>query len=110
MAEFGAGVQAGHDDLDPGHLLLRMLVNGHAPSVVDDLQRPVLEKGDLDAVGEASNGFVDGIVDDLMGQVVRPGGVGVHARPSFNRIESTQNFEIRCIVMIRVIFHPLNRV
>ena len=58
-------------------------------------------------VGEAGNGLVHGIVDDLLGQVVRPGGVGVHAGSPLDRIEAPQHLEVGGIVMIRTVFHFL---
>ena len=107
LPEFRAGMQPGQDDLDPGHLLLGVLVHGHPAAVVDDLDGAVLEMGDLDAGREAGNGLVHGIVDDLLGQVVRPGGVGVHAGSPLDRIETPQHLEVGGIVMIRTVFHFL---
>jgi hypothetical protein len=105
LVEFGAGVQPGHDDLDPGDLLLRVHVHGHAAAVVDHLQRAVLEQGDLDAVGKPGNGLVHGIVDHLLGQVVGPGGVGVHPGTPLDGLEAPQDLEVGGVVISRAVSH-----
>ncbi len=38
--------------------------------------------------------LVDAVVDDLVGEVIRPGRVGVHARPSPDGLESAQDFDV----------------
>src|SRR6185437_1090761 len=76
VGEFSAGVQAGEDELDAAHLLLGMDVDRHAAAVVGDLQGAILEERDVDLLAVAGDRFVDAVVDDLVGQVVGPGGVG----------------------------------
>jgi len=98
-------VQPGHDDLDPGDLLLGVGVDRHAAPVVDHLQGRVLIEKYIDSAGEPGNGFVDRVVDDLLGQVVRPGRIGVHPRPPSHRFEAPQDLEIGGVVVVRT-SHP----
>ncbi len=82
VGELAARVQPREDQLDTAHLLLRMDVDGHATAVVGDLQRAVLEEDDVDLLAVPREGLIDAVVDDLMGQVIGPRGVRVHAGPA----------------------------
>ena len=87
-AELAAGVQLGERDLDAGHLELGVDVDGDAAAVVDDPAAAVGQQGDVDAVAVAGHGLVDGVVDDLLDEVVqagRAGGADVHARAACGR-------------------------
>ncbi|OBX37557.1 hypothetical protein A8U91_01929 [Halomonas elongata] len=77
--ELSAGVQLGHDQLDPGDTVLGMNVDGHAATVVADLDAAVLEQAYGDRLGMAAQRLVDTVVDDFLDQMVGPGSVGVHA-------------------------------
>ena len=93
ISEFGAGVESGHDNLDTGHLLLRMPVDGHAATVIDHLQRLVRVVNDLDLTGEPGDGLVHRVVDDFLGEMVGARRVRVHAGPAPDRIESPEDLE-----------------
>ena len=80
-AELAAGVQDGHHDLDGGLVLGRVDVDRDAAAVVDDLTPPSAQD-DLDVRAVAGERLVDGVVDDLVDQVVqaaRAGRSDVHA-------------------------------
>ena len=70
-AELAAGVERGEHGLDAGEARLLMTVDGDAAAVVDDADAAVLVDRDLDAVAEAGHRLVDGVVDDLVDQVVQ---------------------------------------
>ena len=55
-------------------------------------------QGDFDAVGMAGTGLIDAVIDHFLYQMVRSGGVGVHARPFTDGIQTGQDFNVRCIV------------
>ena len=68
-----------------------MHVDRDAAAVVDDPDAAVGEQGDLDAVGVAGHRLVDGVVDDLLDQVVQAalaGRADVHAGPLADRLEA----------------------
>ncbi len=81
--ELAAGVEHGEDDLDGGHgdAVDGLVVDRDAAAVVDDGDGVVDVDGDVDAGGVAAEGFVDGVVDDFVDEVVQAllaGGADVH--------------------------------
>ena len=94
VVELTARVQAREDQLDAADLLLRMDVDRHAAAVVLDLARAVLEQGDVDGVAIAGERLIDAVVDDLVRQMIRARGVGVHARPPAHRIQAAQHLDV----------------
>ena len=84
-AELPARVQHGQHDLGRRlALVLGVVVDGHAASVVDDAAPAVGEQRDVDPGAVAGHRLVDGVVDDLVDQVVEPGRAGgsdVHPGP-----------------------------
>ena len=99
--ELAAGVEDRHDDLDGGLVLGGVLVDGDASAVVDDLDAAVCLDRDLDVVGVAGQGLVDGVVDDLVHQVVQAafaGGSDVHARALADGFQALEDGDVRCAV------------
>jgi hypothetical protein len=88
VVEFSARVQAREDELDAAHLLLGMDVHRHATAVIGHRQRVVLVQDDVDFFRVTGQRFVDRVVDDLVREVVGPGGVGVHARAAAHGLET----------------------
>ena len=93
VGELAAGVQLGQDQLDAGDALFRMDVHRHAATVVDHLEGVVGVQDHLHLARMTGQGLVHAVVDDFLGQVVGPGGVGVHARALAHRIESGEDFD-----------------
>src|SRR5699024_1141491 len=86
-AQLPAGVEHGEDDLDGGLALRLDDVHRDPAAVVDDADAAVLEDGDVDGRRVTGEGLVDGVVDDLVHQVVQAplaGGADVHARALAN--------------------------
>ncbi len=94
VAELAAGVQAREDQLHAADLLLRMHVHGHAAPIIGHLERLILVQRDADGLAMPRDGLIDRVVDDLVGQVIRPRGVGVHAGPAPHRIQATEHFNV----------------
>ena len=70
-AELPARVQHGHDDLGRRlALVLGVVVDGHAASVVGHAAAAVGQEGHVDAGAVTRHRLVDGVVDDLVDQVV----------------------------------------
>src|SRR5262249_37170605 len=69
--ELAARVQRGHDDLDRGPVLDRVLVDRDTTTVVPRRDPAVGQQGHLDPVAIAGEGFVYGIVDDLIDEVMQ---------------------------------------
>ena len=93
VGELAAGVEVGQDHLDPGHALLGVDVHRHAAAVVGSTSsEPSAYRMTVIVAGMAGQGLVDAVVDDLLGQVVGAGGVGVHPRALAHRVEAAQDF------------------
>ena len=95
--ELAAGVELGHDDLDRGAPLAFGRIDRDAAAVVPDGDGVVGVDGDVDAVGEAGEGLVDGVVHDLDHQVVQaahPGGADVHAGAAADAVEALQDGDV----------------
>src|SRR3954466_12856559 len=71
VAELAAGVQHGHHDLDGRAALLLHDRDRDAAAVVDDRDGVVRVDRDVDHRGVAGERFVDGVVDDLVDEVVQ---------------------------------------
>ena len=81
--ELAAGVEHGEDDLDGGHLFAvdDLVIDRDAAAVVDDGDGVVDVDGDVDAAGVAAEGFINGVIDDFIDEVVQAllaGGADVH--------------------------------
>ncbi len=82
--EFSAGVQHGKNDFSGGAFFGGVHVHGNAAPIVHNGDGIIGVHRDVDFVGVAGHGFVDGIVDDFPHQVVQAhfaGGADVHRRP-----------------------------
>ena len=104
-AELPAGVQHREHDLDGGAAVLRAGdgLHGDAAAVVRDAHGAVRVDGDEDLVGVAGHRFVDGVVDDLVHEVMQParaGGADVHARPLADRLESFEYLDVAGVVVV----------
>ena len=97
-AEFPAGVQHGQHDFCRGLVLvLGMVVHRDATPVVGDAAGPVREQRHVDPVRVAGHRFVDGVVHDLVDQVVQTGQTGrtdVHTRAFSDRFEALQHRDV----------------
>ena len=97
-AELAAGVQ--HREHDLGRrlaLVVGVVVDRDAPAVVGDPAAAVGEQRHLDARAVTGHGLVDGVVDDLVDQVVQAGGAGgsdVHAGAFADRLEALEHRDV----------------
>ncbi len=101
LAELAAGVQHGEHDLDRRQALLLHHRHGDAAPVVDDRDRVVGVDRDGDLGAEAGERLVDGVVDDLVDEVVQahdPGRADVHARALADRLEALEDGDVLGVV------------
>ena len=103
VVEFAARVQNGEDDLHARDVHGRVVVHGHAASVVPDAGGAVLMQGDGYFRREAVGGFVDRVVHDLPQQVVQAagrGGADIHAGTHADGLETLQHLDIPGIISL----------
>ncbi len=96
-AELAAGVEVGHDRLQRRLAGLLVGVGGDAAAVVPYRYAAVLVNDRLDVVAEAGHSLVDGVVGDLVDQVVEAALVGaadVHAGPPAYRLQPAQHLDV----------------
>ena len=86
VGELCAGMQHSQDDFSSGPLKFRVGIHRHAPPVVVDFQRAVLMQRDGQPAGVSGQDFVNAVVDDFLREVIRRGGVGVHAGALAHRL------------------------
>ena len=101
VAELAAGVQDRQDDLDGGLALLLHRRDGDAAAVVDHGDRVVRVDRHLDAVAVAGERLVDGVVHDLVDQVMEPAHTGradVHARALAHGLEALEDGDVLGVV------------
>jgi len=91
-------VQFRQDQFDAGHFLFGMHIHRHAAPVVRDLHRAVVIGDDVDPPRMAGQCLVHAVVDDFHREMIWPRGVRVHARPSLDRFESGQDFDVFCTI------------
>ena len=102
LVELAAGVQLGEHDLGSRQLLGGVDVNGNAAAVVDHGDAVVDVDGDLDAVALAGERLVDGVVDDLVDEVMETslGGVSdVHAGALPDSFQPLENLDLVGLVV-----------
>ncbi len=96
--ELPARVQHRHDHLGRGlALVLGVVVDGHTSAVVDDSTAAIGQQGHVDPRAVARHRLVDGVVDDLVDQVVEARGAGrsdVHPGPLADRFETFENRDV----------------
>ena len=98
VRELAAGMQLGEDHLDAGQFFLGVLVHRHATAIVGDFERTVLVDGYLDLLAVSRKRLVNTVVDNFVREVIRPGRVGVHARPAAYGFKPAQDFDVRGVV------------
>ena len=98
VGELTAGVQLGEDQLDAANALFRVDVDRHTAAVIGHFQGIVGMQDHLHRTGVTGQGFVDAVVDDFLGQVVGPAGVGVHARALAHRVQAGEDFDGVCVI------------
>ena len=100
-AEFSARVEHGIHHLQGGLARLLLHIHGDAPPVVGDADHVPRLDGDGDVAAEARQGFVDGVVHDLIDQMVqagRGGGADIHARPKTHGLQPLQDLDLGGVV------------
>ena len=106
VVELAAGMKFGQGDFRCAALGLVLVVpldgRGNAAAVVHDGNRVVRVDGDLNLRGVACKSFVDGVVDNFINQMMKPGAVGgvadVHARTLANGFQALQNLDAVLVV------------
>ena len=101
LAELPAGVEHGQHDLDCGPALLLHDRDRNPPAVVDDRYRIIGMNRDRDRVAVARQRLVDGVVHDLVDEVVKASQAGradVHARTAANRLEALQDGDVLGVI------------
>ena len=96
-AELAARVERGQHRLDGREAGLLVLADRDAAPVVLDADAAVGVDGDVDAVAEAGHRLVDGVVHDLVDQVVEPtlvGGPDVHAGSPAHGLQALEDLDV----------------
>src|SRR5690606_16473029 len=83
---------------DAGLALLGVDVDRHAAAVVGTGQRTVLGQDHVDLVGVAAQRLADAVVDDFLGEVVRPRGIRVHTRAFAHGVGAGEDFNTFSVV------------
>ena len=100
-AELAAGVEDGIYHLQGGLAGLGLDVHRDAAAVVGDGDGVAVVNGDPDLGTVAGQSFVNGVVHDLIDQVVEAagrGGADIHARPLPYRLQALQDLDLRRVV------------
>ena len=71
FVEFAARMKFGQDDFRGRDFLRLDDIDGNAAAVVDNSDAIVDMDGDVDLVAMAGQGFIDGVVDDFINQMVQ---------------------------------------
>ena len=96
-AELGPGVEGGHGRFHAGDPGGGVDVDGNPASVVLHRDGGVFADGDDDLIAEAGHRLVDGVVDDLVHQMMETGLVGaadVHAGTAANGLSAFEDLDV----------------
>ena len=102
-AEFSTGVQHRQDDLNGRTALCLVNVDGDSATVVFDANGAVGQNANINCVAVPRQGFVDGVVNDLIDQVVqsaRSGGSDIHTGSLSNGFQPLEDLDIVCTVFV----------
>jgi len=102
-AELAAGVQDGVDDGDGGQAGVGLDVHGDAAAVVGDLDDVVLQDLDLDVVTVTGQCLVDGVVHDLVDQMMQAplaGGADIHAGALAHGLQTLQDLDLAGVILV----------
>ena len=102
-AELAARVQHGEHHFECGLAGLRLDVHGDAATVIADADDVAGLDGELNVAAVASEGLVDGVVDDLIHQVVQAGRrrrADVHARAFAHGLQTLENLDLAGVVLL----------
>ncbi len=103
LVELAARVKYGEHHFRRGFPRLGMDVHGDAPSVVLDGDAVVRMDGHFDPVAVAREGFVESIVHHLVNEMVKSSRsrvADVHAGAFSNRLESLEDLNILCCILL----------
>ncbi len=99
--ELPARVQLGHHDLGRRDALFLVKIDRDPAAVVDDRDRIVLVNRDVDFSAIPGQSFVDGVVDDLVNQVVETSIAGrsdIHRRTQAHSLQPLEYFDTGGVV------------
>ena len=102
VVELAAGVQDRQDDFRSG-LAAGVAVNRNAATVVDDGDRVIDMDRDVDLIAITGQSLIDGVVDDLVHQVMQPrrtSGPDVHGRAFPHGFEPLQDLDLVGAVIV----------
>ena len=102
-AEFAAGVEDREHHLQGGQAGLGLDIHGNAPAVVDDGDDVPFSDLDGNLVAVAGQGLVDGVVHDLVHQVVQAAlrrGADIHAGALADGLQALQHLDSRAAVLV----------
>ena len=100
-AELAAGVQHGIDDLQRGLAGLLLDVDGDAAAVVADTDAVAGLNHDLDVFAVTGQRLIDGVVHDLIDQVVQTAGAGgadIHAGTFAYGLQTLKDLNLRSVI------------
>ena len=103
-AELAAGVQDGENDLKRRPSGLRLNIDGNAAPVIHNGDGVALVDRHADLRAVAGKRLVDGVVHDLIDQVVQAAGAGradIHARTLAHGFQTLENLNLRGVVFFR---------
>jgi len=97
VVELSAGVEHSHNDLDGGSVVLFVSVDRDAAAVVAHRDGAVVVDRHLDVVTVARQRLVDGVVDDLINEMMEPTAVGradIHRRPFADSLQALKDLDL----------------
>ena len=108
LAELAAGMKHGHDNLEGVTMLLGVHSDRDSTSVVPHLDGVVMKDRNIYAVAEACHGFIDGVVNHFVNQMMESPLTyvsDVHRRPFAHGLKSFQHLDATCGILLFRGFH-----
>ena len=102
-AELAAGMEHGVYHLQRGLTGLGLNIHRDAPAVIHNGDGVALVDGHGDLRAEAGQRLVDGVVHDLVYQMMQSGGRGgadIHTRPLPHGLQPLQHLNFRCVILV----------
>jgi len=102
VVEFSPRMKSGHDHLCSGTFLGWVFADRDAATIVNDSDAAILVNDNDDFLAEATYGFIDRVIHDLVDEVmqtIETGRPNVHSRAFSNRIKAFENLDSTRVIV-----------
>ncbi len=84
-------MQLTEDQFNRRHPFFRVNINRHTTPIVNHFQRLIFIQDDVNPAGVTSQRLIDTVINNFLPEMIRTGGIGVHAGATTHRLKTIEN-------------------